>query len=117
MKKYPITLFQKSVYEAVRLIPRGKVSTYQRIAQNIGRSRSARAVGNALNRNPFAPSSIRPKSHLSRSGPGVPCHRVVRSDGLAGGFVGGTAKKIRLLKKEGVRIKKERLVDFTKIVV
>ncbi|PIT85684.1 cysteine methyltransferase [Candidatus Micrarchaeota archaeon CG10_big_fil_rev_8_21_14_0_10_59_7] len=70
-------------------IPRGRVSTYSAIAKAIGKPKAARAVGNALNRN-----------HSSR----VPCHRVVRSDGRAGGFARGTREKIRMLRREGVRV-------------
>ncbi len=82
-----ITPFQKSVYDAVRKIPKGEKMTYAQVAAAIGRPRAARAVGNALNKNPFAPE--------------VPCHRVIRSDGSTGGFAFGRKKKIQLLKKEG----------------
>jgi len=82
-----ITLFQKQVYEAVKKIPKGKTMTYAEVAELIGKPRAARAVGNALNKNPFAPE--------------VPCHRVIRSDGAIGGFAWGGNKKIQLLKSEG----------------
>ena len=82
-----VTPFQKHVYNVVRKIPRGKTMTYAQVAVAIGSPQSARAVGNALNKNPFAPE--------------VPCHRVIRSDGSIGGFASGTNKKIRLLNKEG----------------
>ncbi len=59
-----------------------------------------RAVGNALNKNPFAPL--------------VPCHRVVSSDGSLGGFAYGSKAKIVLLKKEGVAVKNNQIVDFEK---
>ncbi len=89
MTERRVTDFEKAVYEACKSIPKGKVSTYSSIAFAIGRTRGARAVGNALNRNPFA---------------SVPCHRVVRSDGSVGGFAHGTAKKAAMLKAEGVAI-------------
>jgi len=79
----------------VKKIPRGKVSTYGQVAQKIGCPRAFRAVGNALNKN----------DNID-----VPCHRVVRSDGLIGGYRDGSAKKLRLLKKEGVLIKKTKVV-------
>lgn len=82
-----ITPFQKKVYDYVRTIPEGKTATYKQVAAAIGKPKAYRAVGNALNKNPFAPE--------------VPCHRVVRSDGEVGGFASGAAKKIKLLKKEG----------------
>lgn len=82
--------FNKAVWEATRKIPKGKVSTYKKIAEIIVRPRAYRAVGNALNKNPYAPK--------------VPCHRVVCSDGSLGGFAGGLSKKIRLLRSEGVTV-------------
>lgn len=86
------TVFENAVYDATRTIPRGKVTTYGRIAARIGRG-SARAVGSALARNPYAPE--------------VPCHRVVRADGSLGGFNGATsgpepARKRHLLLAERV---------------
>ena len=80
-----ITSFQQKVYNVVKTIPRGKVLTYQQIAQKIGRPKSFRAVGNALNKN---------------DDPEIPCHRVIRSDGKIGGYNRGVRKKIELLKKE-----------------
>ncbi|MCC6934781.1 MAG: MGMT family protein [Candidatus Yanofskybacteria bacterium] len=82
-----LTDFQKAVYCATALIPKGETRTYAQIAAMIGRPRAARAVGNALNKNPFAPA--------------VPCHRVIRSSGALGGFALGSATKKRLLKQEG----------------
>ncbi len=82
-----VTPFQKRVYDVVRKIPKGKTLTYAQVAVAIGQPKAARAVGNALNKNPFAPQ--------------VPCHRVIRSDGSIGGFARGSNKKIQLLKSEG----------------
>jgi O-6-methylguanine DNA methyltransferase len=82
-----MTEFERKVYDAVRRIPKGQTRSYQWVARAIGRPNAARAVGNALNRNPFAPA--------------VPCHRVIRADGSLGGFAGGTSKKAALLRKEG----------------
>jgi methylated-DNA-[protein]-cysteine S-methyltransferase len=81
------TQFEQAVYRVVARIPRGRTMTYAQVARAIGRPRAVRAVGNALNRNPFAPR--------------VPCHRVVRSDGSLGGFADGPRKKKRLLRAEG----------------
>ncbi len=86
------TAFEMAVYQSVRGVPAGKVTTYGRIAAGLGRG-TARAVGSALARNPFAPE--------------VPCHRVVRADGGLGGFNGATegpelARKRRMLDAEGV---------------
>jgi O-6-methylguanine DNA methyltransferase len=82
-----LTDFQKAVYRAAVAIPRGQTRTYAQIAVAIGHPHAVRAVGNALNRNPFAPA--------------VPCHRVVRSDGTIGGFASGPRAKKLLLRKEG----------------
>lgn len=84
-----MTEFEKQVYEVVRTIPRGQVRSYSWVASMIGRPKAVRAVGNALNKNPFAPE--------------VPCHRVIRSDGSLGGFALGRGKKMSLLKEEGYR--------------
>ncbi len=81
-----MTLFEKKVYKAVSRIPRGKVRSYKQIAEDIGSPRAYRAVGNALNKNPYIGQ--------------VPCHRVVRSTGAIGGFQKGAQLKLRLLKKE-----------------
>jgi len=85
--------FSQRVFAAVCKIPKGKVSTYGQIAKAIGKPGTARAVGNALRNNP----------HPIK----VPCHRVVRSDGNVGGYCGkkDSARKVRLLKAEGVLIK------------
>ncbi len=88
------TEFEKSVYDAVRRIPEGETRSYDWVAREIGRPKSARAVGNALNRNPFAPE--------------VPCHRVIKSDGTIGGFRGGTVRKRELLNRELTAQGKER---------
>ena len=69
-------------------IPKGKVKTYKEVAIGIKMPKSARAVANACGKNPYSPK--------------VPCHRVIRSDGLVGGYSGpgGAQAKTRLLKKE-----------------
>ena len=98
--KKNISGFEDLVYQLTSTIPRGKVSTYKLIAESIGRPKSARAVGNALNKNPYAPQ--------------VPCHRVVRSDGRVGGFAGGAKEKEALLRSEGVTIAGGRVQEFEK---
>ena len=81
-----MTQFADKVLAAVKKIPRGKTATYKEIAKRAGNTRAFRAVGNILNKN---------------YDPKVPCHRVVRSDGKAGGYNRGAKKKIAILKKEG----------------
>jgi methylated-DNA-[protein]-cysteine S-methyltransferase len=82
--------FDRRVYEVARSIPPGRVLTYGEIASRLGID-NARAVGQALGRNPFAVI--------------VPCHRVVAADGKLGGFSanGGATTKRRLLAIEGAR--------------
>lgn len=95
-----LTDFQKSVLALVSKIPGGRVATYAGIAKFLGRPKAARAVGNALNKNP----------DLIK----IPCHRVVKSDGQVGGYAAGQAAKVKLLKKEGVLITRGRVIDFDK---
>lgn len=89
--------FSEKVYHFAKQIPFGRVATYGQIAARIGSPRSARAVGNALHRNPD------PKK--------IPCYRVVNQNGrLAPGF-GEQRKK---LLKEGVRFRNRKHVDLKK---
>lgn len=81
--------FQQQVLRLEFQIPRGKVSTYGRLADRLGRPRAARAVGTALAQNPFPII--------------IPCHRTIRADGTLGGFGGGLMMKRNLLAMEGVR--------------
>lgn len=82
--------FRRQVLLAEHAIPRGRVSSYQRIAAQLGRPGAARAVGTALAANPFPIL--------------IPCHRAIRSDGSLGGYQGGLAMKRALLEMEGVRV-------------
>ena len=93
-----LSVFEKAVLEAARKVPRGRVTTYGEIARLLGRPKAGRAVGNALNKNPYAPV--------------VPCHRVVKSSGGVGGFRRGTKAKIRILASEGIKVKKNKVVNF-----
>ncbi|MCR5654859.1 MAG: methylated-DNA--[protein]-cysteine S-methyltransferase [Lachnospiraceae bacterium] len=80
----------KRIYEAVKKIPYGKVATYAQVAQMAGDRKMARAVGNALHKNPDP-------AH-------IPCYRVVNAKGeLAGEFAfGGPGQQAKLLEKEGI---------------
>ena len=81
------TRFEQRVYAVVRGIPKGQTRSYRWVAQRLGNAGLARAVGQALYRNP----------NTRRT----PCHRVIRSDGGLGGYAFGTARKRRLLRAEG----------------
>lgn len=83
--------FERAVLRATRRVPFGGTASYSELARRLKRPRAARAVGNALRRNPVPIV--------------VPCHRIVRADGSPGGYGGpqGTAEKIRLLDFESGR--------------
>lgn len=82
----------KRIYEAVKQIPRGKVATYGQVAQLAGDKKMARAVGNALHKNPDPES--------------IPCYRVVNAKGeLAGEFAfGGAGAQANLLLADGIEV-------------
>lgn len=83
----------RKIYEAVMKIPKGRVATYGQIAQMAGDKNMARAVGNALHKNPDPDR--------------IPCYRVVNSKGeLAGEFAfGGAGAQAKLLEAEGIEVK------------
>ncbi len=83
----------KRIYEAVKKIPYGYVATYSQVAEIAGDSKMARAVGNALHKNPDPDN--------------IPCYRVVNAKGeLAGEFAfGGLGAQAKLLEKEGIAVK------------
>lgn len=99
--------FNEKVYALLKKVPKGKVTTYKALAEKLN-TKAYRAVGQAMRHNPYAPE--------------VPCHRVVSSDGSIGGFSGNknlkskeVRKKIRMLRKEGVKIRNSKIVDFSEI--
>lgn len=92
-----VSPFADQCYRLLCKVPRGAVTTYADLAHALG-TKAYRAVGTAMNRNPFAPQ--------------VPCHRVVCSDGSLGGFAHGSARKMELLRAEGVRIKDGQIEQF-----
>lgn len=91
----------KRIYEAVKKIPRGQVATYGQVAELAGDKKMARAVGNALHRNPDP-------EH-------IPCYRVVNAKGeLAGEFAfGGAGKQAAILEADGIEVINGK-VDLTK---
>ena len=98
--------FAKQVYTLLSRVPKGYVTTYKALANNVD-SRAYRAIGQLMRHNPDAPI--------------VPCHRVVRSDGRIGGYKGTIAgreirNKIALLQREGVEIKDGKIVNFERVL-
>ena len=95
--------FAERVYRLARKVPKGSVTTYKEIAKKLN-TKAYRAVGTALRNN---------KKPII-----IPCHRVVNSDGTAGGYGGvrDSRKKMILLKKEGIRIKNKRIADFESVL-
>jgi methylated-DNA-[protein]-cysteine S-methyltransferase len=87
-----LTAFQRRVLEETRKVPRGQVATYAQIAKRLGKPKAARAVGQALRRNPVPIV--------------VPCHRVIASDGSLGGYGGEmrSRHKLQLLHLEGASL-------------
>ena len=90
MTKLSGTVFQLSVWNYLKKIPKGKVKTYLEVAKAIGKPKAFRAVANAIGKNPYPQQ--------------IPCHRVIRSDGSLGGYSGkgGIKQKRALLRSEKV---------------
>lgn len=81
------TDFQRTVWQGLQKIPRGKTISYQQLARSIAQPKAIRAAANANARNPIAII--------------IPCHRVIASDGSLGGYAGGITRKSWLLQHEG----------------
>ncbi|MEI6660193.1 MAG: MGMT family protein [bacterium] len=81
--------FQEKVHDVVKTIPKGKTLTYKQVATKAGSPGASRAVGSIL------------KKNFNKD---IPCHRVIRSDGVAGEYNRGREQKIALLRQEGARI-------------
>lgn len=95
--------FQVAVLNRVKQIPKGEVTTYGEIARAItGSVRAARAVGQAVAKNPYPII--------------IPCHRVVRTNGDVGGYSLGMETKIKLLREEGVLILGKKVRNHKEIL-
>ena len=99
MSEQEINFFER-VYQVVRQIPFGKVTSYGAIAKFIGSPQSARMVGWAMN--------------SAHSKPDVPAHRVVNRNGLLTGkhHFPGTNTMQRMLESEGVKVENDQIVNF-----
>eukprot|EP00362_Geleiidae_sp_MMETSP1317_P000355 CAMPEP_0201281506 /NCGR_PEP_ID=MMETSP1317-20130820/3035_1 /ASSEMBLY_ACC=CAM_ASM_000770 /TAXON_ID=187299 /ORGANISM="Undescribed Undescribed, Strain Undescribed" /LENGTH=89 /DNA_ID=CAMNT_0047591481 /DNA_START=265 /DNA_END=534 /DNA_ORIENTATION=- len=81
-----MTLFERTVLYATADIQFGQVQTYKDIAEAVGSPKAYRAVGNSLAKNPFPII--------------IPCHRIIKSNGSIGNFVGGTDMKGKMIALE-----------------
>jgi methylated-DNA-[protein]-cysteine S-methyltransferase len=86
--------FAKRVLSKLRTVPRGTLISYRALGATVGAPQSARAVGGAMHHNPVPIY--------------IPCHRVIAADGGLGGYAGGMARKLKLLRSEGFAIDKTR---------
>lgn len=94
--------FFQRVYEVVKLIPSGRITSYGAIARYLGVTRSSRMVGWAMNKS-FSQPEI------------IPAHRVVNRNGLLTGkhFFGGENTMQELLENEGIAIEEDKIINFT----
>lgn len=99
--KKPNYTFFNDVYDVVRLIPKGRVTSYGAIAKYLGSAQSSRMVGYAMNAS-------------GKENPKVPAHRVVNRNGLLTGkhFFNNENEMQRLLELEGVKVIEDKIVDF-----
>ena len=88
---------EHKVYKKLLQVPKGKVTTYGELAKAVGLKNGQRAIGRIMNKNPFPVI--------------VPCHRVILSSGKIGGYAWGEKIKSNMLSKEGVEIKKGKILD------
>lgn len=92
---------QQKLYDCLRLIPKGKVTTYKILSEKMN-CKSHRAIGTMVGKNKDIPAT--------------PCHRVVKSNGEIGGYAMGADAKIELLKSEGIEIKDKKITNFDKFL-
>ncbi len=102
-RKKPKENIYDAIYDVVRAVPRGRVTSYGAVAAAIGAKSGARVVGYAMN----SCGGVKPK---------VPAHRVVNSKGLLTGkhHFSPPEKMQQLLEKEGTKVKDDKVVDFDK---
>lgn len=94
-----MSLFEKKVIEIVKKIPKGEVLSYGAVADRAGNRKAGRAVGNIMKAN---------------YDPLIPCHRVIRSDGIIGGYNRGGSEKKKKLIDEGIHVKGNRIIYFAR---
>ena len=101
-----MTQLAQKTYALLSTVPQGRVTTYKALANALG-TRAYRAIGQIMRSNPHAPT--------------VPCHRVVSSNGLLGGYMGKKdgdeiRKKIALLQSEGIAVKNGKIENFPDVL-
>ena len=92
---------EHEVYKKLLQVPKGKVTTYSELAKAVGLKNGQRTIGRMMNKNPFPVI--------------VPCHRVILSNGKIGGYAWGEKIKTNMLSKEGIEIKRGKILDSNKI--
>lgn len=92
---------EHKVYEKLLKVPKGKVTTYSELAKAVGLKNGQRSIGRMMKKNPFPVI--------------VPCHRVILSTGKIGGYAWGEKVKTNMLSKEGIMIKKGKILDKDRI--
>jgi len=85
------------VYKKLLEVPKGRVTTYSGLAKAVGIKNGQRIIGRIMNKNPYPVL--------------IPCHRVILSNGKVGGYAWGERVKTKMLAKEGVKIKKGKILD------
>jgi methylated-DNA-[protein]-cysteine S-methyltransferase len=96
----------QEAYRLLKRVPKGKVTTYKALGNALG-TNAYQAIGQIMRQNPYAPK--------------VPCHRVVRSDGSIGGFMGKRegkeiGRKKEMLKKEGIEFIGDGIKNFERVL-
>ena len=91
---------EEKVYKKLLQVPSGKITTYGELSRLVGLKNGQRIIGHIMKKNPFPVI--------------VPCHRVIKSNGSIGGYTFGIERKKNMLKKEGIHIKKNKIVNFEK---
>jgi methylated-DNA-[protein]-cysteine S-methyltransferase len=88
---------EEKVYKKLLQVPKGRVTTYAELAKAIGLENGQRAIGRIMNKNPYPVI--------------IPCHRVILSNGKIGGYAWGENVKVKMLSKEGVKIKNGKILN------
>jgi len=92
----------EKIYKKLLEVPKGKITTYGDLAKAVGFANGQRAVGKIMNKNPYPVI--------------IPCHRVVKSNGKIGGYAYGEEIKENMLKKEGIKIKDGKILDWENMI-